>query len=54
MPFVPCYVLSLDILDVTGVHVVDVGGSLLKQRLDSNGRFIGTTQDMVINVKLTI
>jgi hypothetical protein len=37
----PCHILSLDIVDVTGVHVVDVSGKLFKHRLDKNGQMIG-------------
>lgn len=37
----PCHILSLDIVDVTGVHVVDVAGKLFKHRLDSSGNIIG-------------
>jgi hypothetical protein len=32
--------LSLDIVDVTGVHVVGVEGKLHKHRLDKDGKFI--------------
>lgn len=37
----PCHILSLDIVDVTGVHVVDVGGKLHKHRLDKDGNYLG-------------
>jgi hypothetical protein len=37
----PCHILSLDIVDVTGVHVVDVGGRLLKHRIDMQGNYLG-------------
>ena len=40
----PCQILSLDIVDVTGVHVVDIEGKLVKHRLDRNGREIGIIQ----------
>jgi hypothetical protein len=33
----PCEILSLDIVDVTGVHVVDIEGKLHKYRLDEAG-----------------
>jgi hypothetical protein len=36
----PCHILSLDVVDVTGVHVVDVGGKLHKYRLDKHGNHI--------------
>lgn len=32
--------LSLDIVDVTGVHVMDVAGRLHKHRLDKFGAYI--------------
>jgi len=35
---VPCAVLSVDVQDVMGTHVVDVHGKLLKSRLDSAGK----------------
>ena len=37
----PCHILSLDVVDVTGVHVVDVAGKLHKYRLDRQGNHIG-------------
>jgi hypothetical protein len=36
----PCHILSLDVVDVTGVHVVDVGGKLHKHRIDRDGKYI--------------
>lgn len=36
----PCHILSLDIVDVTGVHVVDIEGKLHKYRLDETGKEI--------------
>ena len=41
LPRTPCHILSLDIVDVTGVHLVDVGGKLSKHRLDKAGTPIG-------------
>lgn len=41
LPKCPCDILSLDIVDVTGVHVVDIEGKLHKHRLDKNGNEIG-------------
>ena len=32
LPKCPCDILSLDIVDVTGVHVVDIEGKLHKHR----------------------
>ena len=40
----PCDVLSLDIVDVTGVHVVDIEGKLVKHRLNEAGEEIGTIE----------
>ena len=40
LPKCPCDILSLDIVDVTGVHVVDIEGKLHKHRLDKNGNEI--------------
>lgn len=37
----PCSILSLDIVDVTGVHVVDIEGKLHKYRLDKYGKELG-------------
>lgn len=37
----PCHILSMDVVDVTGVHVVDVAGKLHKYRLDKNGNHLG-------------
>jgi len=39
-PETPCPILSLDLVDVTGVHVVNVGGKMEKNVLDSNGRVL--------------
>lgn len=44
LPKCPCDILSLDIVDVTGVHVVDIEGKLHKHRLDSNGNEIEVIQ----------
>ena len=41
IPHCPCDILSLDIVDVTGVHVVDIEGKLHKIRLDERGNQIG-------------
>jgi len=40
LPKCPCDILSLDIVDVTGVHVVDIEGKLHKHKLDKNGNEI--------------
>lgn len=33
----PCHILGLDIVDVTGVHIMDVEGSLHKNKLSDKG-----------------
>jgi len=42
LPRVPCEILSLDVVDVTGVHVVDVGGQVHKHRLDRSGNILAS------------
>ena len=37
----PCHILSRDVVDVTGVHVVDVAGKLHKYRIDKFGNHLG-------------
>lgn len=39
-PRYPCGLLSLDAQDVMGSHIVNVGGTLLKRRLNSSGTLI--------------
>ncbi|CAG9313644.1 unnamed protein product [Blepharisma stoltei] len=39
-PRYPCGLISLDAQDIMGSHVVDVGGSMKKIRLSSDGKFI--------------
>jgi len=36
-PYVPCAILSLDIVDVTGVHMVNLEGRLHKHTLNEFG-----------------
>jgi len=38
----PCSLLSLDIQDVMGTHILNIGGTLTKSRLDSNGKMISS------------
>ena len=40
----PCDILALDIVDVTSVHLVGVGGKLYKRRLDKNGNIIDSNE----------
>ena len=37
----PCQVLSLDALDVSGKHEVDIGGELHKERVSPAGKSLG-------------
>jgi hypothetical protein len=39
-PYIPCYILSLDVQDVVGTHIVDFDGDLVKNRLDSSGKIV--------------
>ena len=50
---VPCHVLSLDVVDVTGVHVVDVGGLVHKHRIDTQGNILGS-EKMVRQISFMI
>eukprot|EP00808_Paulinella_micropora_P030488 g10501.t1 len=40
MPAIPCVVISVDAQDVMGSHVVDVGGTVHKQRLTAAGEVV--------------
>lgn len=40
-PGLPCQVLSLDALDVSGKHEVDIGGELHKERVSAAGKSLG-------------
>lgn len=39
-PKMPCEVLSLDIMDIMGTHIIDIAGSLYKRRITQSGEFI--------------
>ena len=39
-PKMPCEVLSLDVQDVMGTHIVDIAGSLFKRRYSKFGEFL--------------
>lgn len=43
LPKAPCAILALDIVDVTGVHEVNIEGRLHKHSLDENGQVKGVT-----------
>lgn len=38
LPYVPCHILNLDVVDITGTHLVDVGGLVHKHNLDVYGQ----------------
>ena len=42
-PKMPCDVLSLDVQDVMGTHVVDISGSLFKKKLSKEGEVLSST-----------
>jgi hypothetical protein len=39
-PKMPCDILSLDVQDVMGTHVVDIAGSLFKKKLSKTGEVL--------------
>jgi hypothetical protein len=51
-PRMPCAILSLDIVDVTGVHMVNLDGRIHKHSLNKDGGRT-TTQDAVSYPELT-
>lgn len=44
-PRVPCYLLSLDIIDISGERQMDVQHSITKTRIDKDGRTTGIIKD---------
>lgn len=36
----PCDILTLDVEDVMGTHVVDISGALFKKRISSSGEVL--------------
>ena len=36
-PYIPCDLLTLDVQDVMGTHIVDIAGSLYKKRINQEG-----------------
>ena len=42
-PRMPCDVLSLDVQDVMGTHVVDMTGSLFKKKISKTGEVLSVT-----------
>jgi len=45
MPNTPCSIVSVDIADNTGQHLMNVHGSLEKVRLDSTGNILELEED---------
>jgi hypothetical protein len=39
---IPCHIISLDIQDIMGTHSLNIQGTLLKRRLDKEGKLLGT------------
>ena len=39
----PCDILTLDVEDVMGTHVVDISGALFKKRISSSGEVLSQT-----------
>ena len=51
----PCAVLSLDVVDVTGVHDVNIEGRLHKHQLDKDGNkvsFIDAVSEIIATLSL--
>ena len=40
-PSAPCHILSLDVQDLMGTHIMNVGGNLMKMRYSSLGAELG-------------
>lgn len=40
---IPCSIISLDLQDIMGSHTVNIHGSIMKYKLDKNGKVIGET-----------
>ncbi len=38
---IPCSIISLDLQDIMGSHTVNIHGSIMKYKLDKNGKVIG-------------
>ena len=41
-PRMPCDIISLDVQDIMGTHVVDIAGSLFKKKLNKNGEVLSS------------
>ncbi|KAI8587145.1 endoplasmic reticulum vesicle transporter-domain-containing protein [Geranomyces variabilis] len=47
VPHVPCYLLSIDVMDVAGEHQNDVAHTIYKARLDEQGRHIDVSKSNI-------
>jgi hypothetical protein len=53
MIHLPCSILSLDVQDVMGIHILNIGGNLKKMRIDKNGKHIGEPAEQVKPLNVT-
>ncbi|GAA99605.1 uncharacterized protein L969DRAFT_86871 [Mixia osmundae IAM 14324] len=51
-PRVPCYLLSVDIMDISGEHQNDIHHDILKNRLDKSGALVQATRDSTLKGEL--
>ena len=50
LPNIPCGMLSMDVQDSAGGHMMDIGGPLRKTQLDANGNLLANQQvDISVN-----
>ena len=49
-PRMPCEIISLDVQDVMGTHIVDVAGQLFKKRLSQSGEVL-SEQNVLDNIQ---
>ncbi|XXQ31370.1 Endoplasmic reticulum vesicle transporter C-terminal domain-containing protein [Plasmodiophora brassicae] len=54
MHALPCSIVSVDAQDIMGSHQLDVGGGLIKTRLDSNGNPKGSPGESFSSLGLTL
>ncbi|KAJ3392135.1 hypothetical protein HDU92_008612 [Lobulomyces angularis] len=50
-PHLPCYLLTIDVMDVSGDHQNDIDHSIYKVRIDQNGRVVQKSKSTVGDVK---
>ena len=51
LPKVPCDIVSVDVQDVTGRHVVNVRGRLHMNKIDKNGNLLEKTKVNFDNIE---